>query len=311
MNNLQITDDNRRRGFMKILSTVGMGLGISSVGFAQNQSADGQSENLIKKGKVNSTGGYFNVKDFGATGNRDVRDIGAIQEAVKKCKESGGGTIYFPPGIYISGTIWLYDDMTVHIDSGAVILESYIEGMETIGKYRPHLICADGAKNVAVIGFGSVKGQGEKMTHNSLQKERGFRSGMLFFQNCTNVKIRDINIFDSDSWTVHLKGCKQVFIDSISIKNDINRKTSNDGIDINACKYVHISNCHIITSDDCIVLKTNDLTFPDCENIVVNNCTLETLCSAIKIGSETRRNFRDIVFSNCVIKNTSQGISMY
>ncbi len=54
---------------------------------------------------------------------------------------------------------------------------------------------------------------------------------------------------------MHLKGCEQVFIDSISIKNDKNRKTGNDGIDINSCKYVHVSNCHIVTSDDCIVLK--------------------------------------------------------
>ncbi len=311
MKNIKTSNDTGRRGFMKMLSTVGVSLGMASFAFSQNKSVGRQTENAGKRNAADSLGRYFNVKDFGASGDGNIKDIVAIKEAVKKCKENSGGTIYFPPGNYVSGTIWFHDNMTVHIDTGAVILESFVEGMESIGLFRPHLFCADGANNIALTGLGSCRGQGVKMTQNSSQKERGFRSGILFFQNCTNVKIRDVNIYDSDSWTVHLQGCKQVFVDSISIKNDKDRKTSNDGIDVNSCKYVHISNCHIVTSDDCIVLKTKKLDFPDCENIVVNNCTLETLCSAIKIGSETHRNFRDILFSNCIIKNTSQGISIY
>ncbi len=311
MKKIKITDDNGRRGFMKKLSTVSIGMGMASVAFSQNKSAGSQPENTRKESIINSTGGYFNVKDFGASGDGSIKDIDAIQDAIKACKENGGGTIYFPPGNYVSGTIWFHDNMTVHIDSGAVILESFVEGMEReIRPSRSHLFLADGVNNIALTGFGLIRGQANMMRHDSSHKERGFRSSVLYFRNCTNVKIRDVNIFDSDSWTVHVHGCTQVFIDSITIKNDKKRRTGNDGIDINSCKYVHISNSHIVTSDDCIVLKTKDPDFPDCENVVVNNCTLETMCTALKFGSETHRDFRDIVFSNCIIKDTSQGLSI-
>ncbi|MCC5928786.1 MAG: right-handed parallel beta-helix repeat-containing protein [Cyclobacteriaceae bacterium] len=311
MKSVKKNENNRRRIFMKTLSAVGIGLGLPTVVFAQKKSADLKAKKPINRSTIGSVGGYYNVRDFGAMGEGSIKDVGAIQDAINKCKENGGGTIYFPSGNYVSGTIWFHDNMTVHIDSGAVILESFVEGMErTVRASRSHLFFADGANNIAVTGLGSIRGQAKMMMHDSTYKERGFRSSVLYFRNCTNVKIKDISIFDSDAWTVHLQGCTQAFIDSITIKNDKRRRMGNDGIDINSCKYVHISNCHIVTSDDCIVLKTNNPDNPDCENIVVNNCTLETMCTAIKFGSETHRDFRDIVFSNCIIKDTSQGLSI-
>lgn len=315
MNRIKNTDDNDRRGFMKKLSAVGLGLGMTSLAFSENKLKMNPSENAKNTSTVDKTDGYFNVKDFGATGDGNTNDIVAIQNAVKECKNNQGGTIYFPKGNYISGTIWFHDNMTILIDTGAVILESFADGMEKAelqkDVFRPHLFCADGANNIALTGFGSIQGQGKRMNPNNSSEERGFRSGILFLKNCTNVKIRDVSVFDSDAWTFHLQGCKQVFIDSVSIKNDKMRRYGNDGIDINSCKYVHVSNCHIRTSDDCIVLKTKDPDFPDCENIVVYNCTLESMCSALKFGSETHGNFRDIIFSNCIIKDTSQGLSIF
>jgi hypothetical protein len=72
---------------------------------------------------------------------------------------------------------------------------------------------------------------------------------------------------------------------------------------------VHISNCHIVAGDDCIVLKSTEA-YP-CENVVVSNCTLETTCTAIKLGTESLGDFRDIHFSNCTVRNTRTGIGFY
>ena len=59
----------------------------------------------------------------------------------------------------------------------------------------------------------------------------------------------------------------------------------------------------------CIVLKST--TPQPCENILVSNCTMETTCTAVKIGTESHGDFRDIHVSNCAIRNTSSGIAIH
>lgn len=48
--------------------------------------------------------GYFNVKKYGAVGNGSTDDRVAIQAAVNAAFAAGGGTVYFPKGIYSTGT---------------------------------------------------------------------------------------------------------------------------------------------------------------------------------------------------------------
>jgi polygalacturonase len=94
----------------------------------------------------------------------------------------------------------------------------------------------------------------------------------------------------------------------VSILNNYYRVNA-DGIDPVSCRNVHISNCHIVAGDDCIVCKTREGS--PCEDIVVTNCTLESVATAVKIGTESPSDFRNIHFSNCVIRNSTVGIGMY
>jgi polygalacturonase len=122
------------------------------------------------------------------------------------------------------------------------------------------------------------------------------------------VSIKDITVRYSDSWTFDLEFCEKVFITGVSILNNYYRVNA-DGIDPVSCRNVHISNCHIIAGDDCIVCKTREGT--PCEDVVVTNCTLESVATAIKIGTESPSDFRNIRVSNCVIRNSTVGIGMY
>ena len=49
----------------------------------------------------------LNVKDFGATGDGETLDTKAINNTIQACSETGGGTVYFPKGTYLSGSIRL------------------------------------------------------------------------------------------------------------------------------------------------------------------------------------------------------------
>src|SRR5262249_34488686 len=68
--------------------------------------------------------GLVNVKDFGAKGDGVTLDTAALTRAIDTCARAGGGTVYFPAGTYLSGTLHLKSHVTLWIDSGATVLGS-------------------------------------------------------------------------------------------------------------------------------------------------------------------------------------------
>jgi len=73
---------------------------------------------------------------------------------------------------------------------------------------------------------------------------------------------------------------------------------------------VVISDCNIRAGDDAIVLKTTKDAYRACENITVSNCILETNCAAMKLGTESHFDFRNILFNNCIVKKATRIIDL-
>src|SRR4051812_11490106 len=65
---------------------------------------------------------FYNVREFGAKGDSVSIDGPAIDAAIDAAAAKGGGTVYFPPGIYASYSIHLKSNICLFIDQGAVIL---------------------------------------------------------------------------------------------------------------------------------------------------------------------------------------------
>lgn len=256
-----------------------------------------------------ATADVFNVKEYGATGSKDTSSQTAIQRAINACHAAGGGTVYLPAGDYVSGIIALKDHVTLYLEAGATLWASQ-NPEDYDGGTRGRLLTAKNVKHISVIGQGTIHGQGEADygARWGVPDQPDFRTGVLLFEDCEDITIRDVTILYSDSWTLHLKRCERVVIDGVTIHNNIHRLNS-DGIDPNSCRDVRISNCHIIAGDDCIVFKSTEAI--SCEDIVVTNCTLETTTTAIKLGTESKGDFRNIHISNCVIKNTRTGIGFF
>ena len=61
----------------------------------------------------------ISVRDFGARGDGVSLDTPAIQSAIDACTAQGGGVVYFPPGNYLTGTITLKDNVTLHVGPNA------------------------------------------------------------------------------------------------------------------------------------------------------------------------------------------------
>jgi hypothetical protein len=260
-----------------------------------------------------STGSvFFNPRDFGARGDGAVNDRTAIQGALDACARAGGGVVMIPAGTYRTGTIRMGSNTTLYLQTGAVLqsIEEESELSRDASSPRRHLIVASGASNVMIAGGGSIRGTGqdEYGWRWGVPMRRKFRSGLIHFTGCERVRVENVTLEFSESFTLVLEKCRSVVVHGVDIRNNLHHENT-DGIDVFSCQDVRISDCHILAGDDAIVLKTTDRT-PN-ERIVVSNCVLKTTCSGLKFGTGTRGDFRDIHFSNISISHGEQGIAMF
>ncbi len=258
----------------------------------------------------------YNVIDFGAAGDGVQNDARAIQKAVDACHAAGGGTVLVPSGkVFLSGTVVLKSHVNFKVDHGARLLGSPDLADFPNADLRC-LIEARGANDIALTGGGTIDGNGKRFIVEDLKyifqpQPEGLRPRLIGLLDCHQVSVRDITLTDSANWCLHLVGCEDVTIHGIRILNDL-KMPNCDGIDPDHCRNVRISNCHIRCGDDCIVLKTTQAhrRFGSTENITVTGCTLMSTSAAIKIGSESTQDFRNLVFESCVIRGSSRGLAI-
>ncbi len=255
-------------------------------------------------------GEVFDVRTFGAKGDGKADDTAAIQAAINACFEAGGGTVYNGAGQYLCTSLRLKSHLRLFLDAGATLV-SIPDESAYAGLARCLLVASD-AEDITVEGPGGMRGTGSgplgRLADGSDLPIPAFRLGILRFENCKNVVLRGFKVFDSDSWTIHLRFCENVLVDGLTILNHYYH-TNSDGIDPVSCRNVRIANCHIVAGDDCIVLKTADRR--PCESVVVTNCTLETVATAVKLGTESSGDFRNVHVANCSIRNSTVGIGLY
>ncbi|MBP8130664.1 MAG: right-handed parallel beta-helix repeat-containing protein [Candidatus Hydrogenedentes bacterium] len=241
------------------------------------------------------------VRAHGATGDGLADDTAAVQGAIDACA-AAGGTVVFPPGAYRCGTLYLRSRVHLFLDHGATLLgsdnpEDYApfekidfrnDADPETSFFQRSLLFGDGIERVAITGSGTIDANHVK------------RGGPkpIALKRCAFVEIRGIRILNAPNYAISLLGTDNVNIDGVTILNAFA-----DGIDPDSCRNVRVSNCHIESVDDAIVPKASFSLGERraCENIVVTNCVLSTVCNGFKLGTESGGGFRRIAVSNCVI----------
>ncbi len=265
------------------------------------------------------------ILDFGAVAGGKVLNTLAIQNAIDAVAEKGGGRVTIPSGVFLTGTVYLKDHIELHLEMGAVLkasdnlddynpLDAYPENWgsnkeEWTGK---HLIIAYHKKDIAITGCGTIDGAG-KAFYEEPHRSKSFnyiwghgiakakdkvkmRPGqLLVFLESEDILLTDFSVTDSPCWTVFLHGCERVRVRGLKIQND-KCHANTDGIDIDTCRYVTVSDCIIDTGDDAITVRASCTRLLSgksiCEHIAIKNCILSSSAMAVRIGvgSGTVRN---------------------
>ncbi len=272
----------------------------------------------------------FNVRDYGASGNKAENAQAAIQKALDACTTAGGGMVYFPPGSYTTGTLHLRSHVRLYLEAGAVLYSS----KDPASFDKRALLYGEDLENITIEGRGTVNGQAEYewrlsdmrdwyIYPNQVRWEKAGRPLMRSFPTansighlvllirCTDVRIAGLSFIDSPSWTMHIWGCERVKIDGLYIHTSLKYGVWADGIDPDGCKDLHISNCTIDTGDDALVFYSSNIYGAPraCENITVTNCRLSSASSAIKFCDGIMNAARNVVIDNCVITGSNRGIA--
>jgi len=218
---------------------------------------------------------FFNVRDFGATGNATTLDSPAINKAIEGASAAGGGTVLVPAGTYLCGSIHLRSNIHMLIEAGATILgapqdlNAYDETEPLPGiayqdgghcYFHNSLIWGENLTNVFISGNGMITGGGLTRDSSILDKMCGYdhfqspntnvfapvRLGnkSIALKLCKNVLIRDITIFHGGHFAILVTGCDNLTVDNVTMDTD------RDGIDIDCCRNTMVSNCRINSPDD-------------------------------------------------------------
>lgn len=282
-----------------------------------------------------ASSGTFNVRDYGATGQKEQLATQAIQKTIDECGKAGGGEVLLPAGDYTSGTLHLRSHVRLHLDSGATLYGSKLESEFSTDA----LLLGEDVDNITIDGRGVINGQSEydwRMNviddayirdnqkaaeaagvplMRSFPKEMDHRKiypHMIKLIRCKDIRVAGISIINSPSWTFYPYDCDRLRIDGIYIHTDQKLGVWADGIDPNSCRDVVIANSTIETGDDAIVFySTPEAGGPPkaCENITVTNCRLSSSSSAIKFCDGNQVAVRNVTISNCVVTHSNRGIA--
>jgi len=323
--------ESTRRDFLHLTAA---GIAGAAVGASSKLSAQTTSQNGSAAGAPRAN---YDVREFGSKGDGDTVDTPAINRAIEAVAAAGGGRLYFPTGTYLCYTIHLKSKVDLYLAQGAIILaaSSGAGGQYDAAEpnqwdhyqdyghshWRNSLFWGEDIHDFSILGPGLIWGKGlSRGTRDQPRAEDpGVGNKSISLKNCHNVILRDFSILHGGHFGILATGVDNLTIDNLKI--DTNR----DGMDIDCCSNVRVSNCSVNSPwDDGICLKSSfGLGYArPTENVTITNCFVSgsymegTLLDGtrkpfppgvrvprtgrIKFGTESNGGFKRITISNCV-----------
>ena len=262
------------------------------------------------------------ITDYGAIADGKTDNTKAIQRAIDRAAESGGGKVLVPAGDFVTGILQLKSNIELNLAKKSRLLASIKRADYGSGKASALIVATD-VQHVAITGEGTIDGRAKLLLEDiyrmlnagtlkdsewkiyndwhQMRPEENNRPHLIDFKNCKNIIIKNITIRDGLCWIQDYRDCSDIVIDSITVIS--NTFLNNDGIDLTDSKNVRLTNSSFNVADDGICLKSSN---PNsrCENIYIANCKVRSSASAFKMGTASRGGFKNITVRDIEVYDT-------
>lgn len=272
---------------------------------------------------------FVDAREAGAIGDGVTKDTEAMQAAIDRISAQGGGTLSLSDGTFLTGNLFLRDNVELRVEAGTTLLgstdpEDYVP-LEDIGmpegrgkdSSRMGLLIAHRVKNVKLSGGGTIDGQGRALAlhidslnirsiaPNPKEKRRRpseqQRQKLIFCSESEGITIEDLHLKNSSVWGVSFDSCSHIRVEGVHIHN--RAYWNNDGIDLADCAHAVIRGCDIDAADDGICFKSYRDDFVN-EDILVEDCRIVSSASAVKIGTASYGAWKGVTIRRIDVRDT-------
>lgn len=224
-----------------------------------------------------------NIADFGGIGDGVTLNSEAFANAIEALSQRGGGRLTVPTGVWLTGPITLKDNIELHIRPDAVLLfstdrdlypiiETVFEGLDTKRCLPP--INADGAKNIAITGGGTIDGNGDAWRQVKKSKIAPSQwKKLLASGGYTNAK-GDIWYPDSTS----IRG--SIVSDAFNVPQGLTTDAEWESVKTYLRPVlIGLKECENVLLEDCLFQNSPCWNIHPlmCKNLIINNVTVRNL----------------------------------
>jgi polygalacturonase len=258
------------------------------------------------------------VRKFGATGNGTSKDTAAIQAAIDKCAQAGGGTVLLHDGVFLSGMLTLRSHLSFFIAPSATLKGTQddadypdthpVTDNSQLNNCRKALLYAEKATDLRIEGGGTIDGNGNKprwIGPNTFSPERT-RPMAIYVVQSDHVLIQNLHVQDAAMWAVVNLETDDLTIRGLDIHTPLSG--NRDGIDVVDGHRVRIENNRIYSEDDSICLKSG--TRRGTEDVLVQNNTVlgSIVANGLKLGTASTGSFKNITFLDNEVENVDKAV---
>ncbi|MBR6705141.1 MAG: hypothetical protein IKI84_00475 [Clostridia bacterium] len=239
----------------------------------------------------------------------------AIQRAIDLAAEQGG-VVRLRHGDYISGTLELRSNVCLEVCAGARLL-----GSTDLSDYPEHharrltvqdtsmgmhqsLLFAEGCEDICLRGPGVIDGRGDPRNFPGQETAQGTpgRPFLIRLIDCRRVHVAGLTLKNAACWMQNYLNCESLLIEGVTVRNHANY--NNDGFDIDGCRDVILRHCRVSSGDDALCFK--GAAQRTLARVLVEDCDFYSACNAVKVGTDTQGDFRQVLIRNCRIGGLSE-----
>ncbi len=259
----------------------------------------------------------LNILDYGVI-YEPVAQTVKIQKALDDCAaKPGGGIVYVPPGKYYTGTLRVRDNTHLYLAGGAVLQmvddpaacppDQPESGDPGVQHSFSRLLLFDRAKHSRLSGRGTLDANGWIM-----RKTYDRRIQVVDVTDSHDIQIEGVVLRHPGSWSLHILHSDNVRVADVKIITDW-QVPNGDGVDPDSSQEVLIERTFFYCGDDAVAVKTtnNSGLLRPVDKVVVRDSVITTKKTALKIGTETRAEIRNVLFENIDVVHSSRGLAIW